>query len=171
MSSIGPYTQSYDFRHMYSFVDSRPHTIQTFTNPNSISGFILRNPKTTKFAEIVKKAGLIEQLNDPQLKVTMFIPTDEYLSKLNVNDIDIGLARQIIHLSTLNYVIGKNILAASPVSQYITKSYKQLYITNIRGKTQINQCAIITEFDIKLDNGLVHLTNNILTDDLQIFIN
>lgn len=168
MTAMVPCSTSYDNTHMYSFVDYRPHDNPTIClNKNTVFEYIYNHPKLTKFAKILKKANQVAQYSRPELNITLFIPTDEYLSEPleYYESIDPGTALNILAVSSLNNQIDGNLIRSSPVCNYITRdpySYNTLYVTNISGVTKLNNCIKVIEFDVKLSNGIIHLTDGLV---------
>ena len=171
MTAIGPYTQSLNMTHMFSFVDYRgPSEIVTCSSGNSIMDYIDKHPKLTKFKKIIKAANFTTQLSQKQANFTLFAPLDEHIG--NVDNIGDGLARQILSMSLMDKEIDGNLLRSSPVSYIATKnSQNRMYITNICGVTELNQLAQVVQYDIKTDNGIIHLTNGLLFPTNNTFIN
>jgi len=177
MTAIGPYTKSYDNTHMYSFVDYRKsrEAPKMCASKNTLMDYLIRNPKTSKFRKIVERAGLTGQMSAQDLDITLFIPSDDYLNEPGefYDNMDRGLASQIIAVSSLNNRISGCLIRSSPVSSFTVRdpyNADQMYITNISNVTEINQCARVVEFDVELDNALVHLTDGLLLPNLSTFI-
>jgi uncharacterized surface protein with fasciclin (FAS1) repeats len=180
MVSCGPDTQSYNFTHMQSFVDYRSNI------PNkpcvvrgSLYDFLLRNGNFTRFLSIIERAGFIGQLNNEQADLTLFVPPDSVLQNIP-NDffdkMDDGEARQILKASMIHRVIDGKLLKSSPVAYYYTYNPDmRLYITNISGKTRINNCINIVHFDIgkngEINNGLLHITDGLIVPTMDTFMN
>jgi hypothetical protein len=119
---------------------------------------------------------MVQQYSNPSLNITMFVPLDEYLPESAdfYDSIDPGTALRVLAVSSLNNQINGNLIRSSPVSNYITRDpYNRdtLYVTNINKVTELNGCVHIVEFDKKLDNGIVHLTDGLLTPTDESFIN
>jgi uncharacterized surface protein with fasciclin (FAS1) repeats len=166
MTSCGPNSQSYNFTHMFEFVDLRGNLPKKEYNKNSISYFLNSNPEFSKFFYIVKKAMYENLLNDEQANFTLFIPTDTTLESLFPNsfftNMDIGKARNILNNCILNYRITSDLLTDSPACYFINKNNNRLFITNINNNTVINNYDKILQFDIECSNGIIHLTDNLI---------
>jgi len=176
MVSLGPYTPSTDYSHMYSFVDYRSKTCpQIRVNKGSIYDLLISNPKFSRFAQIVERARMSAQLNESEANFTIFIPTNDYLSHLPEDffqTMDDGLARQILKASSLDNKIDKDLLTSSPCSYFITKNPKmRLYVTNIDGVLRINNCLGIVKYDINLTNGMVHVVSGLIVPSEDHFMN
>jgi len=175
MTTTGPYTQSLNRTHMFSFVDYRGKSnIVNCPSGNSIMNHIEKHPQLTKFKKIVNISGFGAQLAQRGANFTLFAPLDQHLKQSHdfFNNMDIGMARSILKTSLMDKKIDSSLLKSSPVSYYSTKNpYMRMYVTNILGRTEINQTASIIKFDIPADNGIIHLVDNILIPSDNTFIN
>lgn len=175
MVSTGPDTQSYNFTHMYSFVDYRGNRAEPCITKGSIYDFLHRNKNFSKFRTIVERAMAIGQLNDVEADFTILVPSDEHLRHIPTeyfNEMDDGLARQILKASSINRRIDKKLITSSPVSYFITLNPRmRMYVTNISGVTRINNCAKIIKYDIELNNGLIHLVDGLIAPNFDHFLN
>lgn len=175
MTAIGPYSQSYDMRHMYSFNDLRPDKppVQCL-NTHSIMD-ILSQGLYKKFSKIVERARMNGQLNEKQANFTLFAVPDSFLTHVPeqyFNHMDIGTAKQILNSSLMNRVIDKELITSSPVSYYPSlNSRNRLYITNISGCTMINECSKVVGFNIAAGNGLIHHVDTLIRPTNNTFIN
>jgi hypothetical protein len=166
-----------DMSHMYNFTDYRspiPERGKICTEKNSLYGFI-SDPKYSKFKRIVDRAGYASNMNDIQAQFTLFVPSDDVLSDIPYDYfefMDDGLARQIINASTIQRPISKKWLISSPVCYFYTKNPKmRMYITNIGGITNVNNCAKVLEYDIMCVNGIIHTVSNIVAPNEDTFMN
>ena len=83
----------------------------TMINPNSVLGFVQKNPNYSTFAQILKISGLESIYNDPQLNSTVFVPSDKHLkNNVNIHGMDQGTAAGIVKFSTLNRVIDSKLI-------------------------------------------------------------
>lgn len=167
MVSIGPYSESYNYRHMFDFQDISGPCPTLKVRKNSIMGIIQNNPDFSHFHEIVKLAKMEGKLNEPQFNSTLFIPSDKFLNTLYspcyFEKMDNGTASQIIKFSTLYKIIDKSLLQSSPSSWFITQNkISRLYVSNINGRTALNQCVGVVHFNIQADNGLIHVVDDLL---------
>jgi len=120
----------------------------------------------------VEKASMQGQLSSPQANFTLFVPSDDYLSGWNIDTLDDGLARQILSASTLRNRIDKNLIMSSPVSYFTTRNARmRMYVTNISGKTQINNCVSVVKYDILLNNGIIHVVDGLILPSEDTFMN
>jgi uncharacterized surface protein with fasciclin (FAS1) repeats len=167
MTSSGPYTQSYNFTHMYNLVDYRGCFPKKSFNDNSLTGIIKKHPDFTKFAYILKLANMEDIYNSPQANFTVFVPSDQTLSNLN-NDIfinmDSSFAKHFIKASTLDRIITSELLSDSPASYFVTRSLQnKLFISNINDVIKINNNINVIHKDMKTDNGLIHVIDGLIS--------
>lgn len=175
MVSVGPDKQSYDFTHMYSFVDYRSDEHKLCLTKGSIFHYIYSNSKFSKFRKIVEHASMEGQLDSSQADFTIFIPTDDYLRHIPdwyFDQMDNDTAVRILKSSTLSRQINKDLLMSSPVSYFKTRNPRmRMYVTNISDKTQINNCASVVKYDIVLNNGIIHLIDGLIEPSNDTFMN
>lgn len=165
MVSIGPYTQAYDMKQMYDFprVSKQP-----CYNKDSITDVVNTHSDFTIFSSIIKKAKYDTILSDKQANFTLFVPSDIELrkrySKQDIDNIDIGTARQILAYSLMNRIIDKNLLISSPsmILPTIDRSHS-LKISTVNNVTIIGEnCSEIIHFNQQATNGIIHVINNLL---------
>jgi len=176
MVSFGPDIQPQDFTHMYQFTDlqstKKPHLC---VHQNTIYNYIRDNPNFSRFKKIIERARNMGQLNEVQADVTIMIPEDKYLEHLPqefFDKMDDGLARHILWASCINRKIDKKLITSSPVAYYYTQNPEmRMYVTNINGRTQINNCMNIVKYDINLDNGIIHIVNGLIVPSDDHFMN
>ena len=163
------------YTHMYSFTDLRGPKPTMCINKGSIYDFINSNPSFSKFKTIVTRANMFAQLNEPQANFTIMIPPNEHLQHIPqeyFDKMDDGLARQILKASSINRIIDKNLITSSPVSYFSTQNKEmRMYITNIRDKTVINNCSTIIQYNISLNNGMIHIVDNLVAPSEAHFMN
>lgn len=166
MTSIGPYTQSNNFTHMFSIPDLRSCKKLKEYHPNSLMDIITTNKNFTKFKYIVKLAKLESILESPQTDLTIFIPNDKDLKHIPEGvfiNMDISVAKHIVKSSMLNRKIPSEILKHSLAAFYNTKDpNNKLYISNNSNKTYINNSINIINFDIQATNGMIHVIDNLI---------
>lgn len=163
MVSNGPSTQSNNFTHMFDFVDLRGHDPVKKYDQNSIMGVIDNTIYFSKFKYIVKKAMMDDILGSQQSNFTLFIPSDLGLENKNLDDIDVGSARQIVKSCMLNRKIPSELLEDSPSSFFKTNDpYNRLFVRNIGGMTYINDDIKIIHKDIITGNGIIHIIDKLL---------
>ena len=181
MVSYGPDTQSLNYSYMYNFVkrnndvSTTAKTSSLCVEPGTIYDFLYTSRNFSKFLSIVDKARFSDQLNSNQADFTLFCPTDDSLRDLPADffkDMDVGMARQIVYSSLMNRRIDLELLFSSPVSYYMTMNPRmRLFVTNIGGKTLLNETAYITLPNKQCTNGIIHGTNGLLMPTNQTFLN
>jgi uncharacterized surface protein with fasciclin (FAS1) repeats len=176
MVSYAPNTQYLNFQHMYDFVDYRSKTKpQMCMNEGSIYDYLYKNSQFSKFRSLIDKVGLAGFFSHPQENVSVFVPTDRALLKIPdeyFTNMDIGTARKVLNASTIPKRLKRDLLTSSPVSYYYTKNpMMRMYVTNINGQTRLNNCANIVQFDIETNNGIIHVIDNLLTENEDHFMN
>ena len=163
MVSTGPYSQSNNFTHMFDFVDLRGNSSREKNDNNSVMGVINNNPNFSKFKYIVERARMNKTLSDQQCNFTLFIPLDTFISRLEIEGIDISMARNIVKSAMLDRKITSELLEDSKASYFFTKSKpNNLFINNINGITYINDDIRIIKKDIITDNGIIHVIDHII---------
>lgn len=167
MVSIGPYSQSYNFTHMFNKGDLRGCLKEPKYCPNSLMDIIDKHPDFTIFKHIINLSGLENILSDKQANFTLFVPSDTQLQGINQNvlvHMDNALARHIVKSSTIDYKIPSALLEDSPASYYLTKDpANKLFITNISGKTYINNDINVIYKDILATNGIIHVVDRLFS--------
>lgn len=168
MVSIGPYIQSHDYTHMFDIPDYRKPLTQFNTRAGSIMGLLQHNKDFSKFKFLVELANMEGILDDPQANCTVFVPSDVYLKdkysdSLFVN-MDRGTAKKIVQYSIIDRRIGYELLSASPAIYYFTrlKATPKLLCETVNGQTKLNGCAVIVKPNVPLNNGLIHVVDNLL---------
>lgn len=168
MVSVGPYKEFYDMKHMYDLVDLRPTKPVSYSlDKNSLFGIIMNHPDFTIFSKIVQKAQAEGKLSQNQTEYTLFAPSDTELqkkySKEFLDNIDIGLARQILSFSTMNRQIDKYLLQSSPKSIFPTLNRtSSLNIRTIDGVTKLQNHTTVIHWNHPAENGLIHVIDNLL---------
>lgn len=165
MVSTGPYSQSNNFTHMFDFVDLRGNSCrEEDSNNNSLMGVINNNPNFSKFKYIVERARMNTTLSDPQSDFTLFIPLDTYISGLEIEGMDISMARNIVRCAMLDRKITSELLEDSKAAYFFTKSKpNNLFVNNRNGITYINGDIEIIHKDIITGNGIIHVTDKIIS--------
>jgi uncharacterized surface protein with fasciclin (FAS1) repeats len=165
MVSIGPYTQAYDMKHKYDFVEKRME--KSCICPYTLMGVIGNNSDFSIFAGIVEKARYSGKLSDQQADFTIFVPSDTELrmkySKIFLENIDYGLARQILAFSMMNRKIDKYLLQSSPVSIFPTLDRSNsMHINTVSCVTHLPNNTTVIHFNHPAKNGIIHVIDNFL---------
>ena len=147
MTANGPYTQSFNYTHMFDFASPHPNCIHLERyRKNSLYGKIVESPSFSIFKRIVTLAGMNKILDDEQANFTIFIPSDDELLKhYDVNvfaNMDRGTALSVVKSSMVDKRIPSELLQYSPIS-YLFTTYppNKIYVTNVNGDTTLN-CSV-----------------------------
>lgn len=167
MTAIGPYSQSYNFTHMFNQGDLRgPLPKQNFACPNSLMDIIQKTPRFSRFMYMIKLTELQNVLGQNQANFTLFIPSDSYLKEIDDNyfiNMDRGTALHIVKSSMLDNKITSDLIEESPAAWFYTKDMpNRLFISNISGKTYINNNINVVEKDILATNGVIHVVDKLI---------
>lgn len=176
MVSYGPSTQSYLYNHMSSFIDyNSTKDPQMCISKGSIYDYINSHPKLSKFKKIIDTANRMGFLNEEQATCTIFVPSNDYIRNIPeqfFNTMDDGLAREILDASTIPKILASDLITSSPVCYLYTKNPRmRMYVTNINGRTRINNCANVVEYDIWCSNGIIHIIDNLIEPSQDHFMN
>jgi len=177
MVSMGPYSQAYDLKQMYDFVDLRKKKErQCQFNNNTLMGIIGNNSDFTIFAKIVEKARYAGKLSELQANYTIFVPSDNELrkrySKQFIDNIDDGFARQILAFSMMKRKLDQGLLQSSPVSIFPTMDRSNLmHVSTVNGITKLPNCTTVIHWNHPADNGIVHVIDNLLIPEKTIYGN
>lgn len=176
MVSYGPDIQSLNYTHMYSFVDYRGCRCEPQITKGSIYDYVNSQPDMKLFKKVIDNSLLTGQLNDKEANFTIFIPTDDYLKKYYhpnyFDNLDGNEAKSLMDSCILNRRISSDIIKSSPVAYYSTRNLAmRMFVTNISGETILNNCAKVVKFDINLNNGVIHIIDNLLRQTDDTFMN
>jgi uncharacterized surface protein with fasciclin (FAS1) repeats len=165
MVSMMPYTPRFDNTHMFAFTDSRGCLPKLKYCDSSIMGHIENNPDLTKIRYLIKLAKLDANLNHPQANVTIFVPSDAAIAPLGDSwcvNADLGWAMNLVKTSMVNRRITADLLTQSPAFYLLTRDDpNRLFITNINGKTLINNNVSILQ-EIPCSNGIILVTDKVI---------
>lgn len=172
MVSVRPNSQPFNLTHMWDMGDIRGKS-KLCIPENSTMGYINDSEHFTLFKKIVNKSRMIGRLSDIQSNSTLFaVPDSELLKRYPpdfFDNMDSGLAHNIISYSTLNRKIDRKLLIQSPMALFNTRNKQnRLFITNSRGKTIIDKKINVIHFNHKTDNGLIHVIDDLLYPKFQI---
>lgn len=168
MVSIGPYSQAYDMRQMYDFVDWNSSKNPKVCIPqNSLMGIVNSNSDFSIFSKIIKKACYEGKLSDKQAEFTLFVPSDMYIlnkyDRTSLDNIDESLAKKILSFSLMNRIIDKNLFKSSPISTFPTLDRSNsMMIENVNNITILPNNTRVIHWNHKADNGIIHVVDNIL---------
>lgn len=172
-----PTNESRDIKFMYSLPDLKysskygKEDLNLKICENTILGFMYKNKTIfSKFLHIIKISEMENLFMQNEFNKTLFLPTNNGISDDLINNLDPNLAKAIINFSLLFRLIDKNLLLSSP-AYYLMTNYKplpRLLITNMTSpplwtnNIQLNGCSTIINYNIKLNNGLIHIVDKIL---------
>ena len=163
MTSLGPYIEIADIKHKYTFSNIKKDII---LDNESISG-ILSNGSYTKFLYIVKKANMLDILNNSVSEYTLFAPTDENIKDISLkfiqDNLDILLCRKIVLGSLLDKKLYSRYLLFCKSGFYKTKNNTKLFINFKNNIFELNNDIKILKLDIKTSNGVIHNIDNIIS--------
>lgn len=166
MTSIGPYTQSMNFTHMYDMPDLRGNRDWEVC-PNSLLDIIKKNKDFSLYDFLVNKAGFYKILMENAANFTLFIPSDEYIKKSGLEQhilsLDKAEARNLILSTMLNNRITSDLLCVTDASVLKTRNQpNNLYVKCLDNSVVINDYAKIVQFDIQATNGIIHVIDKVL---------
>jgi uncharacterized surface protein with fasciclin (FAS1) repeats len=172
MVSIGPYTQAYDMKQMYNFVDWNNNKDKKVvcTPSNSLMGVLRSNPDFSIFAGIVKRARYEGKLSQDQANFTLFVPSNVQLlaryNKVWLDNIDDGLCRQIMAFSMMNRKLDKDIIQSSPISTLPTiDRSNSMLVQTVSNVTHLPNSTTVIDWNYSTDNGIIHIVDNLLILD------
>jgi len=156
MVSLIPSTQSLLYNHMSFFTDLRSFSDPVFCQTkNSVYDYLCENKRFLKFKKMIEKADAVPFYNES--KLTLFIIEDCFLENLNIEKEDINSCRKILNSLTLKTVLTKEYLKSSPLSFFSNKMGDRILVENSNNETFLNNSNVIKEFDINLQNGVIHV--------------
>ena len=165
MVSNYPNSQAFDFRQMYDFRYLNPK--KPMYPIDSLMGVIDGNQDLSIFSQLIKKANFENKLSSPQADFTIFVPSDASLrqkySKQYLDNMDRGIATQIINNSIMNRKLDQKLLQSSPVGKYPTISRSiSLEISTVCDKTMIQGHINVLHFNQPASNGIIHVVSDFL---------
>lgn len=165
MVSMIPCSTPYDMKHMYNFSNKRNKTLNYPTN--SLMGLINTHSDFTIFSKMIKKANYDIKFSSQQANFTLFVPSDISLKKKYtpefLDNIDRGMATQILNYSMMIRELDQKLLQASPFGTYPTLDRSNnIKITTTYGKTVLKDNVNVIHFNYKASNGLIHVTDDFL---------
>jgi len=170
MVSIGPYSESNNFRHMFDMPDLRGHLPYEISCPNSLTSVVQKHPDFSKFRYMLKLAKLEDTYGDPQADFTIFVPSDEALKHVNKNifiNMDDSTARHIVKSSTLKRRIPLSVLSDSPASWLHTQDPpNRLFVTNMDGRIYLNNNINVIHTNMSCSNGMIHVIDALIWPDM-----
>jgi uncharacterized surface protein with fasciclin (FAS1) repeats len=132
-------------------------------NEKTLLDVIEQHHYFSDFKQIIKKANMEYILDYGGNNFTLFVPinSDEF-SRLH-NNIDIGLARQIVKNVMINRKIPSELLKDSSSCDFVTNDpLNKLYVQIIDNELYINNHSKIIRTDIIATNGIIHVVDKII---------
>jgi len=155
---------------MWDIQDLRGHSPMEVECPTSLMAIISNHPDFSKFRYMVKLAKLEGIFNSTQADFTIFVPSDKAIAGLGDSvfmNMDDAVARHIVKSSTLDRKIPSDLLEDSPASYFLTKDPpNRLFITNISGRTYINNDINVIHKDMQASNGLIHVVDKLIWPEM-----
>jgi uncharacterized surface protein with fasciclin (FAS1) repeats len=157
-----------DFTFLYDNIKDEKEKILK----NSLLYIIENEERLTMFRYMVKLSNLDWYFNDIQTCATVFIPTDEYISRKYpgmVENLDVNTAYKIVTYSIVPKKVSKKGLLYSGMFYLDTKcKTTRLMIDSTNGehniiinKNKIGQVNIL-QTDIQAINGIIHIIDSLL---------
>ena len=85
------------------------------------------------------------------------------------NNMDDGLARQILSFSMMNRIIDQHLIQYSPVGIYPTLNRSHyMHISTVNSITKLPGNTEIIHWNHPADNGIVHIVNNLLIPETDV---
>lgn len=167
MSNIGPYSQSYNFTHMFNT------TQEPIKNPipGTLWDFIFYSPDFKKYRYMITIANLEYIFNDINNNITIFMVPDNLLKDQESFFVDITPfnAKNIIKASIIPYKCPKILLENNLFSYFFTLNQtNKLYISNLNNTILINDKIIIIDNELYTDNGIIHQINKMIIPEFII---
>lgn len=186
MVSVGPYHQST----LVSYKNPQIERSLPLSSGHTVFDLLLKNPEFSTFLALVRRARLEGELSYTPNKLTVFIPSDSYLKGvININQIDIGTAINIVKMHIVNGRFGSDVLQTTAGAHLRTR-YGNIRVGTENGATLISldespmglamsapvldasgkvipsisgsKQVKVLYFNIELDNGLIHVTDGLL---------
>jgi uncharacterized surface protein with fasciclin (FAS1) repeats len=148
--------------------DPIPKKEKCYIPENSISGYLQTHPEFKLFQWMIKLAEMELKMGNEQFDSTLFVVPDSYLirqfgSEQYFINMDKHRAIHIINAHLLNRKIHKKTLESQRLTKIYTKNQStEIYFLNNYGEITINNMAKIIKEDIRLDNGVIHIIDNLL---------
>jgi len=133
---------------------------------NNLQYVIDNTAEFSIFSCILQKSGI--DLFDDEYNYTIFIPSNRFLSHLDLKCIDKSVARQIVLSSTLEEKIPSELFLSTKFSYYSTLNpIQNLLVSTNCDKIFLNAnspcCIQVIQGDIISCNGIIHVTDGLIT--------
>jgi hypothetical protein len=171
MVSYHGYWNYQDLIQTYDLEDKRRFPAKETYDKNSVYGYLCENPDFTIFKHLLITANLEKKADHPQFNCTLFICDDKtllskYGEKFFMN-MDRNTALTLVQFHMFNRSIGMKTLLSKKGCIIQTKrieSQMSVDILDEKGKQKIhlNQQAYIISDEIKRNNGMIYIIDNLL---------
>ena len=165
MVSIGPNNQSYNFTHMFDIPDLRGELPRKI-NDGTILELLAKNEDLSMFYNLAIICNFDDILNSYEANFTIFAPSNYSIFKKygrNIfEDFDFGDARKYIKASTIDNKISSELFEDGS-NLYTIDKVTRIYIRKNNYNMQLNDNINVIYSDILCKNGIVHITDDILS--------
>ena len=180
MTSIGPYSQSTNYTHMFDIPDLRGQlpvensnkiSVETssgkYVCKDTITGIINTHPDFKRMKYILELSGLEGLYGDYQTNSTIFVPSDmmikDKIPEGVFTNMDRATARTIVRGSTLNRKIPSSILSDSPSSFFNTiDPANRILVTNMGDRIKLNDSINVIHKNMMSGNGIIHVVDDLI---------
>jgi uncharacterized surface protein with fasciclin (FAS1) repeats len=139
----------------------------------TVVGIAQSNANFSILVAAVQKAGLVDVLNNPAAKFTVFAPTNAAFQALNITEASIAAittqgGKDTLAAILTYHVLGAEVRAANvPVSEGVaTVNTKKIFVARNANGVSVNG-ARVTTADLLASNGVVHVINKVLIPPTQ----
>lgn len=162
MASIYGIDPFLNFTYENDLLLEEKNKVDTSFKPNTLMYYIEK--KNPTFGYLIKKAKLSQIFNDLQFRGTIFLPEEKSLDKNMIMNMDINTCRTIIKYHMINSFVPSSLLFSSPYQQ-LQSGIPGQYIRSriINNNIVLNNDVYITDNEIRMKNGFVHVINKLMT--------
>lgn len=146
------------------------HVIDQVMLPLSIVGHAQANPAFSSLVAAVVKANLVDALNAPKVKYTVFAPINAAFDKLFTN---LGVTLNDLSAETLTPILTYHVVDAYVPSTNVPNGYvptlSQAFDNSISVKSEVNTSGVflnktaqVVVADVVATNGVIHAINEVI---------
>jgi uncharacterized surface protein with fasciclin (FAS1) repeats len=135
--------------------------------PNTATDLIIEDPSLSSFYAAVKHADMVDALKSGNF--TVFAPNNEafevagYGGIAAITSLPKDSARNIIAYHIVpNERLKSDIITTIENTEYVTQSKEKLFVSRMDTSIYVNGAQIVKQ-DVKIDNGVVHIVNRVLS--------
>lgn len=142
------------------------HVVNAVLLPNeTVADIIIDSPDHTTLETAVIAAELLPALTDPAGTYTVFAPDDAAFTALGstLNDLLADPTGELKDILLFHVVGSENVSSSLSNNQMITMLSGDDATITIENTTVSIEDAIITQVDLQVDNGVVHVINGVIT--------